>query len=74
VSGGHLGGFTHYWNLHRTEARLDALLARFPFTTMRACLEHGGWLERLGGEGEPAAAVSREGSTGARLDPPTGPA
>jgi len=46
LSGGHLGGLTHYANLRCTEARLAALLDRFRFTTMRRCLVACGLLDR----------------------------
>lgn len=74
VSGGYLGGLTHYWNLHRTEARLDALLGRFPFTTMRECLERAGWLGADGAGPGTMAARSTEGANGATLDAASGPA
>jgi hypothetical protein len=43
IGGGHLGGFTHYANLHTTGDRLRALLDRFRFGTMRQTLEHAGF-------------------------------
>jgi polysaccharide deacetylase family protein (PEP-CTERM system associated) len=43
IGGGHLGGFTHYANLHTTSDRLTALLDRFRFGTMRQTLEHAGF-------------------------------
>ena len=46
LAGGYLGGLTHYVNLHRTEGRLDRLLGRFRFGTMRRCLEETGLLGR----------------------------
>jgi len=43
VAGGHLGGFTHYANLHRTRGRLEVLLSRFRFGTMRETLAAAGF-------------------------------
>ena len=43
VAGGYLGGFTHYANLDRTQARLEVLLARFRFGTMRETLAAAGF-------------------------------
>jgi polysaccharide deacetylase family protein (PEP-CTERM system associated) len=40
-----LARFRHYLNLDRTLPRLDALLARFRFTTLQAVLEERGHLE-----------------------------
>jgi polysaccharide deacetylase family protein (PEP-CTERM system associated) len=39
-----LARFRHYWNLERTLPRLEALLQRFRFTTLRAVLEERGHL------------------------------
>jgi polysaccharide deacetylase family protein (PEP-CTERM system associated) len=46
VRGGHLGGVTHYLNLHRTADRLDELLSTFRFGTMRDSLTDAGYLDR----------------------------
>jgi polysaccharide deacetylase family protein (PEP-CTERM system associated) len=43
IGGGHFGGFTHYANLHRTEARIEALLGRFRFGSMRESLRAAGF-------------------------------
>jgi polysaccharide deacetylase family protein (PEP-CTERM system associated) len=43
IGGGHFGGFTHYANLDRTEARLDTLLRQFRFGTMRESLRDAGF-------------------------------
>ncbi len=56
LEGGQFGGLTHYANLHLTERRLDQLLGKFRFGTLRQCLESAGLL------GEPAR--SRQASSG----------
>jgi polysaccharide deacetylase family protein (PEP-CTERM system associated) len=43
IAGGHLGGFTHYANLGRTASRIDALLRRHRFGTMRDSLRTAGF-------------------------------
>lgn len=43
LAGGRFGGLTHYANLARTEARLDALLRRFRFGPMRESLGAAGF-------------------------------
>jgi polysaccharide deacetylase family protein (PEP-CTERM system associated) len=43
-----LKGFRHYLNLDRTLARMERLLARHRFGSMRAVLEQGGWLQAEG--------------------------
>ena len=54
LTGGRFGGLTHYANLDRTEARLDALLRRFRFGTMRESLAAAGFA--LGATAPPLAA------------------
>jgi polysaccharide deacetylase family protein (PEP-CTERM system associated) len=43
IPGGRFGGFSHYRNLHQTAARLDTLLRRFRFGTMREALRAAGF-------------------------------
>lgn len=56
LAGGRFGGLTHYTNLDRTAARLDALLRRFRFGTMRESLGAAGFALAASA---PAAARAR---------------
>ncbi len=51
--------FRHYLNLKRTLPRLERVLARFRFGTMRAALEQGGYLGTAGSNQAAAAALPR---------------